>query len=220
MSDAFHFDEIHLSQIPALQLLISLGFEYLSPEKALAARGDKTGQVLLEEVLREQLKAQNRILHKGQTWLFSEENIQSAMQRLKNVKYDGLLKTNEAVYDLLTLGVALEQSIEGDVKSFTLNYLDWRKPVNNVYHVTAEFTVQRTRSYDTARPDIVLLVIGIPYVVIECKSPKVEVAQALSQNIHTQSDAYITRLFNYPRMGRRVTTTARRTPPHDTRARS
>ncbi|MCO5097495.1 MAG: type I restriction endonuclease subunit R [Rhodocyclaceae bacterium] len=198
--NAFHFDETYLSQIPALQVLVNLGFEYLTPAEALTARGGKAGNVLLEEILRSQLKAQNRIQHKGATWLFSEENIQSAIQRLKNVKYDGLLKTNEAVYDLLTLGVALEQSIEGDVKSFTLNYVDWRNPDNNVYHVTAEFSVERTRSYETARPDIVLFVNGIPFAVIECKSPKVEVEQAISQMIRNQRDEYIPRLFTYAQM--------------------
>lgn len=198
--DSFRFDEKYLSQIPALQVLVNLGYQYLTPSEALAARGGKAGNVLLEEILREQLKKQNRIQHKGGSYLFSEENIQSAIQRLKNVKYDGLLKTNEAVYDLLTLGVALEQSIEGDVKSFTLNYVDWRDPGNNVYHVSAEFAVERTRSVETCRPDIVLFVNGIPFAVIECKSPKVEVDQGISQTIRNQRDEYIPRLFTYVQM--------------------
>ncbi|MFN9480212.1 MAG: type I restriction endonuclease subunit R [Betaproteobacteria bacterium] len=194
---SFRFDEKYLSQIPALQVLVNLGYQYLTPAEALAARGGKAGSVLLEEILRERLKTFNRIQHKGGSYLFSEENVQSAIQRLKNVKYDGLLKTNEAVYDLLTLGVALEQSIEGDLKSFTLNYVDWRNPANNVYHVAAEFTVERTRSAETCRPDVVLFVNGIPFAVIECKSPKVEVAQAISQTIRNQRDEYIPRLFTY-----------------------
>ena len=194
---SFRFDEKYLSQIPALQVLVNLGYQYLTPAETLAARGGKAGNVLLEEILREQLKKLNRIQHKGGSYLFSEENIQSAIQRLKNVKYDGLLKTNEAVYDLLTLGVALEQSIEGDLKSFTLNYVDWRNPGNNVYHVAAEFAVERTRSVETCRPDVVLFVNGIPFAVIECKSPKVEVAQAISQTIRNQRDEYIPRLFTY-----------------------
>ncbi|QDH68747.1 type I restriction endonuclease subunit R [Marilutibacter alkalisoli] len=197
---AFRFDEKYLSQLPALQVLVNLGYRYLTPAQALFARGGKAGNVLLEEVLREQLKKLNRIQHKGGSYLFSEENLQSAIQRLKNVKYDGLLKTNEAVYDLLTLGVALEQSIEGDQKSFTLNYVDWRNPANNVYHVAAEFTVERTRSVETCRPDLVLFVNGIPFAVIECKSPKVEVGQAISQVIRNQRDEYIPRLFTYAQM--------------------
>jgi type I restriction enzyme R subunit len=195
--DSFRFDEKYLSQIPALQVLVNLGYQYLTPAEAVVARGGKAGNVLLEEILREQLKKLNRIQHKSSSYLFSEENIQSAIQRLKNVKYDGLLKTNEAVYDLLTLGVALEQSIEGDLKSFTLNYVDWRNPANNVYHVAAEFAVERTRSIETCRPDVVLFVNGIPFAVIECKSPKVEVAQAISQTIRNQRDEYIPRLFTY-----------------------
>ena len=198
--DGFRFNEKYLSQIPALQLLINLGFTYLPPQEAQRARGGKLGNVLFEEILREQLKKINRIQHKGQQFLFSEENIQTAIQRLKNVKYDGLLKTNEAVYDLLTLGIALEQNIEGDNRSFTLNYIDWKTPANNSFHVTAELPVERTRSHETARPDIVLFVNGIPFVVIECKSPKVEVDQAVSQTIRNQRDEYIPKLFTYAQM--------------------
>ena len=199
-NNVFRTDELFLSQIPALQLLINLGFTYLAPVEALTARGAKQGNVLLEEILRGQLKKLNRIQYKNDQFHFSEENIQSAIQRLKNVKYDGLLKTNEAIYDLLTLGVALEQSLEGSQKSFTLNYIDWRHPENNVFHVTAEFSVERTRSYETARPDIVLFVNGIPFTVIECKSPKEEVAQAVSQMIRNQRDEYIPKLFTYAQM--------------------
>jgi len=194
---SFRFDEKYLSHIPALQVLVNLGYQYLSPAEALSPRSGKAANVLLEEILRAQLKKLNRIQHKGGSYLFSEENLQSAVQRLKNVKYDGLLKTNEVVYDLLTLGVALEQSIEGDVKSFTLNYVDWRNPANNVYHVAPEFTVERTRRSETCRPDIVLFVNGIPFAVIECKSPRVEVARAVSQCIRNQRDEYIPRLFTY-----------------------
>jgi type I restriction enzyme, R subunit len=200
MSAAFPFDEKRLSQVPALQMLVNLGYNYLTPAQALAARGGKPGQVLLEEVLRERLKKNNRIQVRGQTFLFSEENVQTAIQRLKNVKYDGLLRTNEAVYDLLTLGIALEQSIEGDSKSHTLHYIDWKNPANNDYHVTAEFTVERTRSTETCRPDIVLFVNGIPFAVIECKAPTVEAAQGVSQMVRNQRDEYIPRLFSYAQL--------------------
>jgi type I restriction enzyme R subunit len=199
-TSGFHFNEALLSQIPALQLLVNLGYQYLTPEQTLAMRGGRPGNVLLEEILRDSLKRINRIQHKGEQYLFSEENLQSAIQRLKNVKYDGLLKTNEAVYDLLTLGVALEQAVEGAVRSYTLNYIDWKHPENNVYHVSAEFSVERTRSHETARPDIVLFVNGIPFVVIECKSPKFEVEQAVSQTIRNQRDEYIPALFTYAQL--------------------
>lgn len=197
MDHAFHYDEKYLSQIPALQVLVQLGYQYLGPHEVQAARGNRNSNLLLEEILRDQLKRINRIQHKGGSYLFSEENIQTAIQRLKNVKYDGLLRTNEAVYDLLTLGIALEQSIEGDLKSFTLRYIDWQQPDLNIYHVALEFPVERSRSNETCRPDIVLFVNGIPFAVIECKAPRVEVTQAISQMIRNQRDEYIPRLFTY-----------------------
>ena len=196
----FQFNEKHLSQLPALQLLISLGFEYITPAEVLHERQERMSNVLLENILRSQLKEINRIRYKGNEYLFSEENVQSAIQKLKNIKYDGLLKTNEAVYDLLTLGTALEQSIEGNSKSFNLNYIDWRNPQRNRFHVIIEYSVERSRTTETVRPDIVLFVNGIPFCVIECKAPQVEVEQAVSQSIRNQNDDYIPKLFIYTQL--------------------
>jgi type I restriction enzyme R subunit len=200
MMSNFQINEKHLSQIPALQLLIGLGFEFLTPAEALRERQDRTSNVLLESILRNQLKEINRIRYKGSEYLFSEENVQSAIQKLKNIKYDGLLKTNEAIYDLITLGTAMEQTIEGDSKSFNMNYIDWRNPGRNKFHVAVEYSVERSRSTETARPDIVLFVNGIPFCVIECKAPQIEVEQAVSQSIRNQNDDYIPKLFIYSQM--------------------
>jgi type I restriction enzyme R subunit len=196
----FQINEKHLSQIPALQLLINMGYEFLTPTEALRERQNRTSNVVLENILRGQLKEINRIRYKGSEYLFSEENVQSAIQKLKNIKYDGLLKTNEAIYDLITLGTAMEQTIEGDSKSFNMNYIDWRNPDRNKFHVTVEYSVERSRSTETARPDIVLFVNGIPFCVIECKAPQIEVEQAVSQSIRNQNDDYIPKLFIYIQM--------------------
>lgn len=194
------FDEKHLSQLPAIQLLVQMGYEYLSPAEALHERQGRTSNVLLEGVLRESLKEINGIWHKGGEYLFSEENIQTAVQKLKNVKYDGLVRTNEVIYDLLTLGTALEQTIDGDSKSYNLKYVDWKNIERNRFHVTAEFSVERSRSTETVRPDLVLFVNGIPFCVIECKSPNIEVAQAISQSVRNQSEDYVPRLFVYSQL--------------------
>jgi len=197
MTNTFLHTEKHLSQIPALQLLMNAGYTYISPAEALKQRQEKTSNVLLEGILREQLKKINRISYRGADYLFSEENIQEAVQRLKNVKYDGLLRTNEAVYDLLTLGTTLDQTIEQETRGRSLRYIDWKDWRNNVFHATAEFSVERNRRNDTARPDIVLFVNGIPFAVVECKSPKEELGQAISQCIRNQGDDYIPKLFTY-----------------------
>ena len=197
---SFQINEKHLSQLPAVQLLVAMGYEYISSAETLRERQERTSNVLLENILRNQLKEMNRIRYKGNEYLFSEENLQSAIQKLKNIKYDGLLKTNEGIYDLITLGTAMEQTVEGDSKSFNLNYIDWRNPSRNRFHMTVEYSVERSRSKETARPDIVLFVNGIPFCVIECKAPQVEVEQAVSQSIRNQNDDHIPKLFIYTQL--------------------
>ena len=86
------FNEKHLSQIPALQQLINLGFEYITPDQAMMQRGNQLINVLLEDTLREQLDRINRIRYKGREYQFSEENIQSAIRKIRNIPYQGLQK--------------------------------------------------------------------------------------------------------------------------------
>ena len=199
-TSSFNFSELSLSQVPALRFLVALGYRYLSPDAALAERGGKTSNVLLEGILRTQLAVLNRIHYRGSEYHFSEANIQEAVQKLKNIKYDGLVRTNQAVYDLVTLGTSLEQSVEGVSRSSTFNYVDWNDPSANVFHVVPEFSVERSRSTETVRPDIVLFVNGIPFVVIECKSSSVDVSQGVSQHIRNQGEDYIPGLFIYAQL--------------------
>lgn len=166
------FIEDHVSQIPAIQLLINMGYEYISPTKALELRGEKTSQVLFEGILKTQLQKINKINRKGKEYDFSEANINSAIGAIKDLPIqDGFLTANEVLYDLITLGKAFEQSIEGDKKSHTIHYIDWKNPANNIFHVTEEFSVLRTARAEHYRPDVVLFINGIPTCIIECKSP-------------------------------------------------
>jgi type I restriction enzyme, R subunit len=202
MSELPSFLEDHISQIPALQLLQNLGYVYLRPQEVFLERKGRLSNVLLEGILEKQLRKLNRITYKGQQHEFSDANIQAAIQALKDVPFDGLIHTNEKIYDLLSLGKSLEQTIGSDIKSFTLKYVDWQHPENNVFHVTEEFEVEQTASYQTRRPDIILFVNGIPFVVIECKRPdeKDSLEEAISQHLRNQNSEYIPRLFTYSQM--------------------
>lgn len=195
------FKEDHISQLPALMLLMKLGYTYLTPDEALAMRGGKTSNVLFEEVLRNQLRRINSIrVNRNKEELFSEQNIENGVLAMRNIPMEGgYLNGNETVYNLLTLGKAFEQSIDGDKKSYTMRFIDWERPERNVYHVTEEFAVTRTGMADTYRPDIVLFVNGIPLVVIECKRPDIKGAleQAISQHLRNQKDDGIRSLYLY-----------------------
>lgn len=199
--DTPSFKEDHISQIPALQLLQKLGYTYLSPLEAEKLRGGKTSNVLLEDIIRSQLKRINSI-RKSTTInaYFSDANIENGIRALKELPMnEGYITASEAVYDLLTLGKALEQNIDGDKKSFTLKYMDWETPENNVFHVTEEFSVLRSMSKEHYRPDLVLFVNGIPLCVIECKRPDMKdpLKQAISQHLRSQQEGGIRGLYVY-----------------------
>ncbi len=190
------------SKLPALHLLQNLGWQYLAPDEAIKLRGGKQSNVILEDLLVHWLRKHNRVRFKGKELPFTEGNILSALQALKEIPFDGLVRTNEKIYDLLALGKSLQQSVDGDIKSFTLNYIDWDHPDNNVFHVTEEFPVERTGSHQIRRPDIVLFVNGIPFCVIECKSPHIKdpIREAMSQHIRNQKDDEIPHMFLYSQL--------------------
>ena len=199
------FKEDHISQLPALKLLMNMGWKYLSPDQALEARGGRTSNVLLESILKTQLQAINKIEYKQKEFPFSEANVNNAILALRDLPIqDGFIAANKAFYELITLGKSFEQSVLGDKKSFSFHYIDWKHPENNTYHVTEEYSVMRSGRSEGApdshyRPDIVLFVNGIPMVVIECKSPKIKdpIDKAIEQNLRNQQEDGIRTLYQY-----------------------
>lgn len=187
------------SLIPALHLLHNLGFTYLTPSEANKERGGKLSKVVLEGILEKQLRRINSIRFQGEDHKFTDENIQKAVQAITMVPFDSLINTNEQIYDLLTLGKSLEQTINRSTKSYSLQFIDWKNPENNVFHVTDEFVVERRHSNQTRRPDIVLFVNGLPLSVIECKRPDLRDAidQGISQNLRNQYSDEIPELFTF-----------------------
>lgn len=133
MAQQHAFLEEISSQIFALQLLVNMGWQYLTPTEALTLRGGKAKNVILTSILEPWLRQHNQI------------------------------------HELLTLGTSLNQTIDGDPKSYSLHYIDWHTPANNVFHVSDEFDVEKRGSHHKRIPDIVLFVNGISLVVIEFK---------------------------------------------------
>ncbi|MCA4792686.1 type I restriction endonuclease subunit R [Myroides odoratimimus] len=196
-----NYSEYSDSQVPAIEVLRKLGWEYLSPEEALAHRNGLYSNVILENVLVDQLAKINSFEYKGKQYPFSNSTIQSAVNNIKNVPDIGLVQTNKAIQDELTLGKSYNETIAGDRKAYTLRYIDWQCIENNVFHVTEEFTVEGSR--EKKRPDLVLFVNGIPFVVIENKrrDKNNSIAEAISQHLRNQKATEgIPRLFHYAKL--------------------
>lgn len=189
--------EVSASQKPAIELLQSMGYTYISPKDCERQRGSRY-HVLLKDILRGQLRKLNRYSYSGAENEFSAANIERAMEELDEPLTDGLVRTSEKIYDALLLGKSYPETVGGGKSlSFNLKYIDWEHLENNLFHVTEEFAVDSLDKQHNARPDIVLFINGIPFAVIECKAPHIPAEQAVEQMIRNQQADYIPQLFKY-----------------------
>ncbi|UAB82848.1 type I restriction endonuclease subunit R [Zunongwangia sp. SCSIO 43204] len=195
------YTEYNDSQKPALSLLQKMNWQYLSQQEVLAAREGLVSNVLLDQVLMKQLQKINAFEYKGEEYSFSTGSIQGAINALKTVPNEGLVQTNERVYDLITLGKSFNETVQGDRKAYTIKYIDWENPENNVFHVCEEFEVEGVAG--KKRPDVVLFVNGIPFVIIENKRRDKDdsLEEAISQHIRNQKEKEgIPKLFYYAQL--------------------
>lgn len=197
MTKGYLYDEENISQKPAIEVLKNLGYIYLPLEDAEKMRGSLYN-VLLTDILKKKLIELNQYEYKGKIYKFSEKNINQAIKDLDEPLTDGLVRTNEKIYDTLMLGRSYEENLpDGSRKSFSLRYIDWNNVYNNVFHVVEEFTVEREDGKGNIRPDIVLFVNGIPFGVIECKRASIDIRQGIQQMIRNQKKDYAPHLFKY-----------------------
>ncbi|MBM4012106.1 MAG: type I restriction endonuclease subunit R [Planctomycetes bacterium] len=178
-------------------MLAAMGWEIL-PQAECESRRGRMSRVLLESVLTDQLLKINRFTYRGKEYAFDASDAADAIRQLRPdpTVQRGLVGTNQMLHERLVLGATISKTVEGDRKSYTMRFIDWDKPENNLFQATPEFSVDRNDGKGTSRCDIVLLVNGIPFGVIENKASSVEVMKGVRQLISYQSPAAIAPLFH------------------------
>ena len=200
------FQEEYSAKLPALTLLTNLGWQFLSPELALAARGSKTDEVVLRQVLRSELQKRT-FTFAGKSYPLSEKAVDNLIAEVCSPALnEGLLTANERLYNHLLYGISVTEFVDGKKASPTVALIDWQNPTNNSFVFTEEFTVTRSGGVESRRPDIVCFVNGIPLVVIEAKRPDGNakkgptIAEGISQSLRNQRHDEIPLLFAYSQM--------------------
>lgn len=170
-----------------IQLLESIGYRYLPPEDQELERKD-----LADVVLKERFVAAVDRLNPH----VSAEAKEQAIKEVLRLPSLGVIENNEAFHKMLTEGIDVEVYKDGETKGVKIWLVDFEHPSNNEFVVCNQFTV--THKNTTKRPDVVLLVNGLPLVVIELKNPTDE--QAMVKKAFTQLQNYKTSippLFHY-----------------------
>lgn len=154
------WNEATLSEDPAVAHLRRLGYTYVPPETLEAERDSLKDPVAAKRLA--------TALRKLNPWI-SDDNLQKAVRAVTHVPAASLIEASEKLHTLLTYGISLEQDLGEGKKGQLVRFFDFDKPAKNDLVITRQYRVQGPKK--SIRPDIVLLVNGIPVVVVECKSP-------------------------------------------------
>ncbi|MDD3538020.1 MAG: type I restriction endonuclease [Eubacteriales bacterium] len=190
-SDLPDFDEASSSQIPALLELVNLGYTYIPREKIAELR-EGAAQYILRGIAFDALRKIN-------SPDISDKSIRDALfDAEKQIDMGaGVFKASEEIFSLLLAGRSVPELINGRRTSPQMQFIDWRKPANNAFHVCAEFELSEGGD---RRPDIVAFVNGIPFAVIENKKASVKLAEAVSQMVRNQGRTETPKFFIFPQI--------------------
>lgn len=202
MLDHLIFNERPECQNRLISFLQKMGYEYVSRSEAEQKRGSLSKVIFTDELIR--FLNKQSFKYKDYEFNFSGESVQRAVNALDASLLQGLAMASKEIYNLLTLGISVEENItiDKDVpvrQSFDLFYIDIEHPANNIWQVTEEFSVERPNG-QYARPDVVIMVNGIPLAVIECKKSSVDVKEGILQNVRNMGPDYLPHLFKYTQL--------------------
>ncbi|MBJ9476397.1 type I restriction endonuclease subunit R [Acinetobacter baumannii] len=200
------FQEEYSAKLPALVLLNNLGWSFISPAQALAARDGKQDQVVLRQILRKEL-SKRKFTFAGQEYPLSAKSVDNLISEICSPALnEGLLTANEKIYNHLLYGISVTEFVNGKKVSPTIPIIDWHDVHNNDFSYTEEFCVTRSGGVDNRRPDIICFVNGIPLVVIEAKRPDSQakkgptINEGISQSLRNQRPDEIPHLFAYSQL--------------------
>ena len=172
------------SELPALEQLVAMGYQYKTQAELNKSR-QKTTQVILYDRLEEALRRLNPEI--------DDDGIRDALSQLDEDRYSYHLPpvdTNEKIRAKL---IGLSQTGGLDPVVVTQNFgdgpeqkivkiFDFENIDNNDFLVTNQFKVQGYKN--PIFPDVMVFVNGIPLVIIECKDPTIPrpIEQAYEKN--------------------------------------
>ena len=167
-------DERNIVELPFMEQLRLLGWndgkcqviELPMQQSSQDSFRKSFSEVVLEPKLRDALKAINPFLTEGQT--------EEVINRITISQGCDLLENNERIYHLMVDGTTVAINEQTGEHSPHVSYIDYEHPERNIFTAISQFKVAIPGTDHHIIPDIVLFINGLPVVVIEAKSPKIE----------------------------------------------
>lgn len=196
--DDINFDEVNESQFPAIDLLVRLGWKYVTRDEAEELRGGDKSRVILTDITKNALMRINSYEENGIERKFDKNDIAAKVDELENIKVQGLIDTSKEVSNRIMpkLGGGTIKVFEnGSYQDKSIRYIDFDNIENNDFHVTVEYKINGNE--ENFRPDIMLFINGIPIAEIENKRGSVGFEKAIAQLRRYQQKEYSPKLYTF-----------------------
>lgn len=191
-------DEWLKSELPALEQLFTMGYEYKSQSELNKERKDLR-EVLLYDRVEAAIRKNNPEI--------DQDGVYGALSEINESRFPftlDLMDTNEKLRAKL-VGLSSSGGLEpitvtqnfgeGNVEK-TVKLFDFDNPKNNDFLVTNQFQLEGLKQ--PIYPDVVIFVNGIPLVIIECKSPYIK--DPINEAVEKNFERYQSRGSGYERL--------------------
>lgn len=171
------------SELPAIELFKSLKYDYF--DASIVDTRESINEVILEDRLRSSLTKIN-------PWL-KDNTLEKVIRKLKNIQASTLMEANQIVFDLITKKDSITEKPTPDSKPVPVFVIDYENIENNDFLIVNQMKYNGSKK--NSIPDIVVYINGLPLAVIEAKSPKVSITDAISDLGYYQENS--SKLFHY-----------------------
>ena len=172
MSDHEQWNEETLVENRMIEQLQTLGYTYIHG-KDLQDERISQAEVILVNRLTKAIKRLN-------PWL-DENNLNKVIRRITHIEATSVMEANQSFHDMLISKISITQDLGTGRKNHTVQLIDFDNIDNNDFIVTNQ--ISYTHANVTNRPDLILYVNGLPLVVIECKSPRLQPDEQIAQGV-------------------------------------
>lgn len=171
------------SELPAIELFKKLGFNYF--DASIADTRESINEVILEDRLRQSLLKIN-------PWL-QDNTLEKVIRKLKNIQASTLMEANQIVFDFITKKDSITEKPTPEAKPQPIFIIDYENIENNDFLIVNQ--MKYNGIHKNSIPDIVVYINGLPIAIIEAKSPKVSITDAISDLGYYQENSQ--KLFYY-----------------------
>lgn len=171
------------SELPAIELFKKLGFNYF--DGSIADTRESINEVILEDRLRQSLLKIN-------PWL-KDNTLEKVIRKIKNIQASTLMEANQIVFDFITKKDSITEKPTPESKPQPVFIIDYENIENNDFLIVNQ--MKYNGIHKNSIPDIVVYINGLPIAIIEAKSPKVSITDAISDLAYYQENSQ--KLFYY-----------------------